>query len=137
MNYEKSCGAVLFTRQNGFPRYVLIQSRQGIYGFPKGHMEAGETEEETALREIFEEVGIKPALLEGFREMTEYPLPGKADTMKQVVCFLAEYEDQPVKIQLEEVASAGLFSYEEAMQLLQFEDLKVIFQRADLFLRHA
>ena len=48
MNIERSCGAVVFTRVNGEIRYVIIESIEGIFGFPKGHMEAGETEEETA-----------------------------------------------------------------------------------------
>ena len=50
MAFEKSCGAVVFTRVGGELRYVLAQSLRGHYGFPKGHVEPGETETETALR---------------------------------------------------------------------------------------
>lgn len=59
MNYEISCGGVVFTRKNGKLLYVIIRSLEGYYGFPKGHMEGDETEEQTALREIFEETGLK------------------------------------------------------------------------------
>ena len=55
---EKSCGAVVFTRLNGEIKYVIIQSLAGYYGFPKGHMEAGESEKQTALREVYEETGL-------------------------------------------------------------------------------
>ena len=48
MNYEKSCGVVVFTYVASEVRYVLVQSRNGHFGFPKGHTEFGETEEETA-----------------------------------------------------------------------------------------
>lgn len=48
MRLERSCGAVVFTRIGGEPRYVLVRSLEGVYGFPKGHMEPGETPEETA-----------------------------------------------------------------------------------------
>ena len=58
MNYEKSCGAVVFTIQNHKIMYVIVQSKEGYYGFPKGHMEYEETEIETALREVFEETGL-------------------------------------------------------------------------------
>lgn len=39
-------------------------------------MEEGETEAQTALREIEEEVGLKVDLLEGFRTTDAYPVPG-------------------------------------------------------------
>ena len=101
MNYEYSCGAVVFTRIGGVPHYLLVRAkdqRKGCHGFPKGHMEPGETEEQTALREIFEETGLRVQLLEGFRAVTEYPLPCPPDTRKRVVFFLAEYKNQPVRI---------------------------------------
>ena len=49
MKYEKSCGAVVFTKINNEIRYVLVQQSEGFHGFPKGHMEDGETEEQTAV----------------------------------------------------------------------------------------
>ena len=75
MRQEESCGAVVFTCVSGERRYVLVRSREGIYGFPKGHREPGETPEETALREIREEVGLHVTLLPGFSAQDEYPLP--------------------------------------------------------------
>lgn len=134
MQYEKSCGAVVFTRRNGQIRYVLAQNLEGYYGFPKGHMEAGETETETALREINEEVGLSPRLIEGFRTCDEHPLPKKPGVMKQVVYFLAEYEDQEIVFQKEELMSAPLVSYEEAMALFVFESSKRILTEAHAFL---
>ena len=49
---EKSCGAVVIRTGGEGRRYLLTRSKKGVWGFPKGHMEAGETEHETALREI-------------------------------------------------------------------------------------
>lgn len=90
MTYEKSCGAVVFTRSSGKLQYLLISNLEGIYGFPKGHVEAGETEEQTALREVFEEVGLTVKLLTGFRSEDEHPIPQKENTMKKIVYFLGE-----------------------------------------------
>ena len=52
MNYEKSCGAILFHNENGDIKYLIVRSKDGNYGFQKGHMEDGETEREKAMREI-------------------------------------------------------------------------------------
>ena len=53
---ERSCGAVVATEKDGVRYYVLVK---GSYvGLPKGHMEPGESERETALREVREETGL-------------------------------------------------------------------------------
>ena len=49
MKHEKSCGAICYTREEGAPRVLVICHRYGgHWAFPKGHVEAGESEEETA-----------------------------------------------------------------------------------------
>ena len=59
MKKEVSCGGVVFNRRNDEILYVIVQSLEGYYGFPKGHMENNETEEQTAVRGIYEETGLK------------------------------------------------------------------------------
>ena len=71
--YEKSCGGIIFykTRQN--VRILLVKNSNGRYwSFPKGHIEDGETEQETAIREIKEETGLDVTLVNNFREISEY-----------------------------------------------------------------
>ena len=133
MAFEKSCGAVVFTRVGGELRYVLAQSLRGHYGFPKGHVEPGETETETALREIYEEVHLRPVLLDGFRELSEYTLPG-TEIQKQVVIFLGEYHDQQILPQKEELKTAFLASYSQALTLLPYENDRRILAAAHAFL---
>ena len=130
MNIEISCGAVVFTRMPDGIRYVIIRSLEGFYGFPKGHMEEGEAERETALREIREEVGINVRLLDGFREVYEHPLPKKPGVIKRVVYFLAEYEGQPLSPQAEELSQAALMTFDEAMAVFQFDNLKQLLHKA-------
>lgn len=130
MTYEVSCGAVVFTRTDEGLRYVITQSTAGWYGFPKGHMESGETEQQTALREIREEVGLDVRLLDGFRLVEEHPLPQKPGVMKRVIYFAAEYADQPIRPQAEEVAQAKLMSFDEAMSVFQFENSRDILRAA-------
>lgn len=134
MRYEKSCGGIVFTRRCGEIFYVIIRSTGGDYGFPKGHMEAGEDERTTALREIREEVGLRPAILEGFRMEEAYPLPNKPGVTKQVVYFLAEYAGQEIRCQPEELSGASLLPYEEALRTLTFEGTRRMLTEANRFL---
>ena len=137
MNYEYSCGAVVFTRIDGEPHYVLVRAKDqpvGCHGFPKGHMEPGETEEQTALREIYEEVGLRVCLLPGFRAVTEYALPTPPDTRKRVVFFLAEYEGQETTVQESELAAVTIAPWPQALELTEFADSKQILTEAHEFL---
>ena len=129
--YEKSCGAVVFTSAGNEIQYVIVQSLGGYYGFPKGHCEAGETEEETALREVLEETGIQVRILPDFRCVDEYPLPQKPGVIKQVVYFLAEYADQEVFYQREELINAQLMTFEQAKNVLQWESSKITLSEAN------
>ena len=134
MQTEKSCGGVVFTREGGELRYLIIRHLGGHCGFPKGHMEPGETERETALREIREEVGLSVSLVDGFRAEDCYPLPGKPGTQKQVVYFLAEFAQQRPCVQPEEVSASYLVPYEEALALLPFPEAKRILTSANQYI---
>ena len=137
MTYEYSCGAVVFTMVNGAPHYLLIRQNdqtEGCHGFPKGHMEPGETEEQTALREIYEEVGLRVRLIQGFRAVEDYALPYPPDTRMQVGCFLAEYEIQTPRIQESELTSCCLVPFEEALPLVEYADSKQVLRDAHAFL---
>lgn len=134
MNYEKSCGAVVFTKIDNCIKYLVIQNLSGIYGFPKGHVEEGESETETALREVFEEVGVKVKLIKGFRTEDEHLNTQKEMTMKKIVYFLGEYDNQEINYQKEEVSNAELIDYETAMNRFQFESSKRILKEANDFL---
>ena len=59
MKQEKSCGAVIFREDGGGRRfYLVLTSVKGHVTLCKGHVEKGETEHETAVREIMEETGL-------------------------------------------------------------------------------
>lgn len=134
ITYEKSCGAVVFTRTGGVVRYVIIQSLEGYYGFPKGHCEIGETEKETALREVLEETGLRVSLLPDFRYVDEHAIPQKPNVIKRIVYFAAEYADQEIRHQPEELMDARLMTFEEAINAFQWENSKRILEQANHFL---
>ena len=133
MKFEKSCGVIVFTRINGQIKYVIEQSINGHYGFPKGHVEQGETETVTALREVYEEVGLKPTLTSGFRETVEYYIPS-VNVQKTVVYFLGEYNNQQIIPQKEELLKADLYTFEDAKQLFTHQNNIDLLIKANEFL---
>lgn len=132
--YEKTSGAVLYTERDGARRYLLIKSESGHIGFPKGHIEYGETEYENAAREIFEETGLPFSPHPDFR--MEYTYTTLENTQKTGVFFLSHYDDQSVTFQQEEVFADWLLPYEKAMELLNFpEDREILAAAEELLLK--
>ena len=87
MKHEYSCGAVLFVKTPEGVKYVLVKEKNGNVGFPKGHIEKGETEHECALREIKEETGLSACIVSGFCQKVQYSLPN--GHVKHVTYFAA------------------------------------------------
>ena len=131
---EKSCGAVVVRRRQGKVYTLMIRQNQGHWCFPKGHVESGETEEQTALREIWEETGLHPVILPGFRDGETYEVRKKPGTMKDVVYFIAEYADQPFLPSTTDAVSAGLFTFEEALEKLPTDSRRDVLTHANAFL---
>ncbi len=135
MQHVKVCGAVVFTRKNDEILYVIVKSKEGVYGFPKGHNEFGESEEQTAIREIKEETNLDVQIINGFRATCEYKVPDEQDTIKNLVIFLAEYKNQVIKFQKEELKDAKLMNFNEALNSFKYDNLKKILKKADDFIK--
>ena len=131
---EKSCGAVIYTKNEiGIIEYLLIKHKNGgHWSFPKGHMEVGETEVETAVREILEETGLKVKIDQNFRfEMVYSP---KAGILKKVVYFVAETKIREIVCQIEEVIGSIWVEYESASQKLIYSDSIKLMQEAKKYI---
>lgn len=125
--YQKSCGVVVFRTQGGKREYLcLLQNLSGTYSVPKGHIEAFETEKDCALRELFEETGIKAELIDGFKTEINYTFHTRSgDKHKTVVLFLAEYNGE-LDIDHNEISSYLWLDAEKAKQTLPKGCSKVI-----------
>lgn len=88
--FRKSCGVIPFRWNGGEKEFLVLLQTNHSWSFPKGHMEAGETEQRTALRELFEETGLRASLMPEKKAVLEYDIPPY--TRKQVVLFLGEVE---------------------------------------------
>lgn len=132
---ERSCGAVVWRKRGGRRHYLIIQNRSGHNGFPKGHMEYGESEVQTALREIKEETSLEVTLDTSFRAEYRYLVDGYIH--KSALYFLASYTDGGFKPQKGEVYGIWLLPYEEALQQLDYEQDRRILRLAEKRLSEA
>ncbi len=131
--YESSCGAVVIRNDNGNTKYLLIRNKRSAHwGFPKGHIEPGETKEETAIREVLEETGLNIRIIPGFVKKSEYSIQGKIE--KSVSIFLAETHENDYKLQEEEIEECDWFDYNDALKTLNYENDKIILSDAKKFI---
>ena len=135
MDYKKSCGYVVYKLKNNKILYLVLQSLNGEWGFPKGHVEKDESEIETANRELFEETNLIVEYIPGFRAVTEYIMVQYNNKKKQVVYFVGKHLKNEIKCQDTEVKNAIFVSYEEAQNLLNFKETKAVLEEADLFIK--
>lgn len=133
MNYEKSCGAIVYRKYHGNTEILLVRSIQsGHWSFPKGHVEEGETEEETARREIKEETGLDVLLDTGFRETVTFS--PRRNTKKTVVYFVGMATSHDLIPQQEEISELKWHEIGQAVGVLTYENDKTIVNKAKAFI---
>jgi bis(5'-nucleosidyl)-tetraphosphatase len=134
---EHSAGAVLFSLDSavGKIEYLLLNYAAGHWDFPKGNIENGEDEIQTARREIQEETGIYDVeFFKGFRNKIEYHYRRNQRLIqKEVIFFLARTSRREVTLSHEHNAYTWL-AYEKALALLTYNNAKNVLVEAKLFL---
>jgi 8-oxo-dGTP pyrophosphatase MutT (NUDIX family) len=124
-----SCGAVIYRKAQGRVLFLLLKHTNGNHwSLAKGHTEPGETEVQTALREIDEETGIRVKLKPGFREAIRYsPATG---VEKTVVFFLAKAQGKRLKLQKSEILNGVWLELDDALRLITHKDTAEVLRRA-------
>lgn len=101
---------------------------------PGGHMEENETPEETALREAYEETGLRVRLLgERFPREEDFIRPlgiqcnrhSTGDTHIDIIYAAVPNNDEKEQLNIEESDAIGWFSREELEDLDCFPDIKI------------
>lgn len=134
MQYEKSCGAIVYRKHHGNIELLLIKNiNGGHWSFPKGHVEDSETEQETAIREIQEETGIAVELDDSFRESITYS--PKKDVMKDVIYFLAKATTYEYTAQIEEISRIKWVEINSAPTLLNYDNDRQIVHKAKAIIK--
>ena len=133
--YERSCGAVVYRNIGGMIRFLLIKNRRSAHwGFPKGHVEKGENDHQTAYREVLEETGIRINIHPDFITKSQYTIQGKVE--KNVNIFLAATQDTQTIIQKEEIEDYIWLGYEKALNKLRFDNDRNILTKAYNYLQN-
>lgn len=118
-----ACGAAVCRHLSGTIEFLAVKSKSfGHWGFSQGHMEDGESEEETAKREVLEETGLNIALLSVFKMSKEYS-PEKG-ILKEEVYFIGRSLGEDVSIQQEEIQDYKWLDYDKMLELLTFDNDK-------------
>lgn len=134
-HFEKSCGAIIISKfQDGYKALLInfISGKNSFWGFPKGHMENGETEFETVHREIKEEVDLEVDLIKEFREFTYFSM--KPGSTLEAVYYGALADSSETIPQTGEVEKTLWVSFEEAFKYLSFDCDRAIFSKFTNFL---
>lgn len=133
---EKSCGAVVFIKNEGSTKYLLLNYSAGHWDFVKGNVEPNEKEKETVVRELGEETSITDAeFIAGFRESIAYFYRRQGLTVnKEVVFFLMESHTEKVALSFEHIGYIWL-DYQHAMEKLTFKNARDVLQKAHGFLK--
>lgn len=134
MNHEKSCGAIVYRKHYGNTEILLIKHiKSGYWSFPKGHMEEGESETQTAIREIKEETNVDISIDDtSFRETVVFT--PRRDTRKEVVYFVARATSFDCKPQEEEIAELRWVEISQAASHLAYDNDRLIVNRVRAFL---
>lgn len=129
MKQEKSCGAVVFRKEGDRTHVLLLKHKYGgHWGFPKGHVERNENEDETALREVKEETGLTIDLIDGFHETVEYR--PKPNIQKKVVYFLGQAHTDRVVKQEAEISEIRWLPIDDAVKWIAFENHRQLLYKA-------
>ncbi len=123
MKHEKSCGCIIIEDE----KVLLIKQTNGIWGFPKGHVEGSETELQTATREVKEETNIDVKIDETKRYTVNYITDRGAS--KEVVLFLAQKIGGNLLRQESEISQIEWLGFDDAISRLSYKNTKDLFKK--------
>lgn len=123
---EPTAGGVVFRRnKKGEVEFLLIQDHKDRWTIPKGHIEEGETAQQTAKREIGEEAGLKDTEVLGWlgKIHFRYRRVDKLVLISQQV-YLMRVKTDGNEIQKEDwMNGIKWFSFYDALDAIEYEDI--------------
>ncbi len=126
-----SCGGVVIFRGKILLLYKNYKNKYEGWVLPKGTVEPGEEFEDTAVREVLEETGVKAGIMK-YVGKSQYTFTVPEDTVeKEVHWYLMMADNYYSKPQREEYfVDSGYYKYHEAYHLLKFPNEKQVLEKA-------
>ncbi|MEZ4690366.1 MAG: NUDIX domain-containing protein [Ignavibacteria bacterium] len=132
---DKSVGVIVYCQ---FPRslkYLILKHKKGHWSFAKGHKDKGETQLETAKRELLEEAGIKKVNFISkkiqLKENYSFSLKNNNKIVKEVSYFIAETNSSKVKIDKNEIRNYKWCTLNSAQKLITYDQSKKTIKKAN------
>jgi 8-oxo-dGTP pyrophosphatase MutT (NUDIX family) len=129
---EVSAGGVVYRLAEGTPLFLLIRDSYQNWGFPKGHLEAGERAEDAALREVHEETGLAGLELRGQIETIDWYFRFRGQLIHKVCHFYlmetAEADTSPQ--QAEGITACQWVPYDQAAVSISYANARKVLARA-------
>jgi bis(5'-nucleosidyl)-tetraphosphatase len=128
MKQQYSAGIIIYTKKDSTILYLLLRYGSGHWDFPKGKIEAGETKQEAALRELKEETNLTAQIDDNFEKTIQYVFTdyiSKEAITKTVYFFTGHALTTDVKLSHEHTDFTWL-PYQEAVAKLAYNNAKEI-----------
>jgi 8-oxo-dGTP pyrophosphatase MutT (NUDIX family) len=135
---EVSAGGIVFRRDpEAGPRFLLIRDSYDNWGFPKGHLEDGESPADAARRETAEETGLDQLVLQGPIRVIDWHFRFRGRHIhKYCHFFLFESPSGEACPQVAEgITDCQWRPLEEALELLSYDNARGVLKRAGEMVR--
>lgn len=125
----KSCGIILYRIVDDAVQFLVSRDKKsGRISLIKGGIEFGESEKETAVREVLEKTGICAEISDDFR--SEYVFGTSEHTREKSVFFMAEYGDVMLKTPEKSDYVLSAMTFEEAVRSLDYPQEIILLMEA-------
>src|SRR3990167_4112092 len=123
-------GSSIRKDESGWEVLITQHSKHKGWDFPKGHRENYESEDQTALREVEEETGVKAEIIERVGETKYFYYEEGERVLKTVAFYLMKYVSEGEATTAFEVSGTKWLPPEKVEAQLTFKDTKALWEKA-------
>jgi len=143
MEREISAGIIIYRETKDGPGFLILYHGRNYWNFPKGKIKSEEKSRQAAIREVYEETGLRLSNLKfkkNFKVYEKFTFWRRARNknvkiFKIVIFYLAQTNQKQIKIS-DEHSGYGWFSYREALKILsKYKDSRSILNQAYKFIK--
>ncbi len=133
---EVSAGGIVFRRSAGIVHFLLIRDSYQNWGFPKGHLEEGESPDAAALREVEEETGLAGLTLTAPVDVIDWHFRFRGRLVHKIChFFLIEAAlGDPRPLRKEGITACQWLAFDAAASMVSYGNARDVLARANAML---